>query len=310
MKIAFFGTSDRSIPILTVLHKNFELDLCVTRADTKVGRKLEIRETKVKKWATENNIPCLQLNSLKKESARIIAQVETRGITLGVVADFGFIITRDIINSLPKGLINVHFSLLPKYRGASPVQYAILNGDVKTGISYYLMDEKMDTGDIIYQSEYKLTGKETSEGLYAALFEKAGVEITDILNKYANGNLKPQKQNKAEATYTYSKTQPLRSTIMKNDAKINWADSPVLIERQIRAYNPWPISFTTAAELEKNLLAKKHLKLKTPKIEPLTVKIYKARIDDTGSLEIETLQIEGKKIMAWEEFKNGYLTSA
>ena len=126
MNVAFFGTSDRSINILNSLNENFDLVLCVTKNDTVVGRKKEIRETQVKTWTKKNNTPYLTISSAKKEKNNIIKTLKEHKVDIAVVADFSFIIPEEIINTPQYKMINIHFSLLPKYRGASPVQHAII----------------------------------------------------------------------------------------------------------------------------------------------------------------------------------------
>jgi len=162
IKIVFFGTSDRSLPILNSLKENFNLVLCVTKSDTVVGRKKSIRETEVKKWAEQNKVELITAGSLKgTDLERTLSIIEKHKPNLGVVADFSFMIPKSIIDSFNGNIINVHFSLLPKYRGASPVQHAILNGDELTGVTFYLLNEKMDEGDILNQYEYKIDSKKT-----------------------------------------------------------------------------------------------------------------------------------------------------
>ncbi len=146
MKIAFFGTSDKSTPIVEGLHNNFDLALCMTKTDTKIGRKQKVRETAVKVWAKEHGINYLCIESIKESESAVAKELKKHKIELGVVADFSFIIPKSIINTPKYGLINVHFSLLPKLRGASPLQHAILQGLRETGVTYYLVDEEMDTG--------------------------------------------------------------------------------------------------------------------------------------------------------------------
>ncbi len=302
MNIAFFGTSDRSLPILKVLNQHFNLVFCITKTDTKIGRAQKLEVPKVKIWADQNNIDCLKINSVKKQEQQITKELTTRKVDLGIVADFGFIITKPIIDTPKFGLINVHFSLLPKYRGASPIQFALLKGDQKTGITYYLMDDKLDTGSIIYQSEYKIKGDETSGELYAILFDKVAQELPKVITDYTQESLTHTTQNHSKASYTYSDSHPQSTYIFKEDAKINWQEPFSIIEKQVRAYNPWPISWTTLGELETGL----NLKIKPSKDKGLKVKIHQAQLQQ-GKLIPEKIQVEGKKIMTWKEFANGYL---
>jgi methionyl-tRNA formyltransferase len=284
LKIVFFGTSDRSISILKAIKKKFDLCLCVTKSDTKVGRDREKRVTAVKKWATRNHIKFLEVGSLKgKGLENVTRRIERLKPDFGVVADFSYIIPLEIISVFGNKLINIHFSLLPKYRGASPVQFSILNGDEMTGITFHLVEEKMDTGDIISQIGYKMCGKETSGELYDILFKIASDKLPEIIKKYSLSQITPLPQDKESATYTYSKTNPKSTFIYKEDAQINWDNKPEEIERMVRAYNPWPIAWSYLKDLEK----------------------IKYLLEG----KINMKKIEGKNKMTWEDFKNGYLAS-
>jgi methionyl-tRNA formyltransferase len=310
MKIAFFGTSDRSIPILESLKSHFDIVLCITKKDVVVGRNQDKKETGVKKWAKENKINFIEVDSLKgKDLENVIDEIKKAAPDYGVVADFSFIIPKEIIDLFDIRLINIHFSLLPKYRGSSPVQFAILNGDETTGVTFHVVDEKMDNGAILFQSGYTTHGSETSGDLYDELFKVASDKLPEVLEKYSQGQIKPITQDKELATFTYSKTHPKSTFIFKEDALIDWGNKPEEIEQMIRAFNPWPIAWTYLKDLEKskNLTAK--IKLKKSINKELKVKIYKSSIKDTKLL-IEQVQVEGKNKMTWKDFENGYLDSA
>ncbi len=305
MKIAFFGTSDRSEPILESLHDNFDLVLCVTKTDTKVGREQTDRETAVKRWAKDHGLDFVTIGSIKEEKGSIIKSLQKHGVELGVVADFSFIIPKAIIEAPKYGIINIHFSLLPKLRGASPVQHAILQGLDETGITYYLLDERMDTGDILHQIRCPLDHTETSGILYDRLFSVAAENLPQVIRDYTAGKIKPQPQNHQEATYCYSKTRPETTYVFKEDAKINWREEPSLIERKIRAFHPWPVAWTTLSELENNDKLVSQVRLKPSSYPNLRVKILSAERQN-GRLKITKLQVEGKNEVDWMSFVNGY----
>ncbi len=301
LKVAFFGTSDKSDSILEVLKENFDLRLCVTKADTLVGRHQDVRETGVKIWADQNEVPFIEIHSLRDEDKqRVLEALELYSIDIGVVADFNFIIPEDIFSKPKFGIVNIHFSLLPKYRGASPVQHALLNGDEVTGVTFQLVDKGMDTGDVIYQFEYKMQGVETTDVLYDTLFIQAAETLPVVLDGYVNNNLTPVPQNHDDATYCYSLTNQKSTYIYKEDAKIDWESMSIdQIERMVRAYYPWPIAWTTLKDME----AAKIIKLRND--WNLRVKIYRANVID-GKLNILEIQVEGKNKMNWGEFVNGY----
>lgn len=304
IKVAFFGTSNRSVPILESLNKNHKLQLCITKSDTKVGRKQLLVPTQVKTWCIENNIPFITIRSTKdSDKDLIIKELKKYNIDIGIVADFSFMIPEAIISTPSFGLINIHFSLLPKYRGACPVQFSIINGDVTTGVTYYQMDKGMDTGKILHQFHYDLNGTETSGELYSSLFYRSSEVLPKVLDGYINGSIVPREQLEEHVSYTFSKTKPTKTFIFKEDAKLDLSKSQVEIYRSIRAYNPWPIAWTTLKELEECKYFKIEIKENLDKT--LKVKIFQAQLI-MDQLTIQKLQVEGKTIIGWEDLVNGY----
>lgn len=309
LKVAFFGTSDRSIAILEALSNNFTLVLCVTKSDVNVGRHQEKKETGVKVWAKSKGIPYSTIGSLKGlELEGLIEQLLAANLDYIVVADFSFIIPEKLIEKFPDKLINIHFSLLPQYRGASPVQFAILNGETTTGITYHRVVRKMDAGDIIHQIGYKMSNNETSGFLYDTMFNLAARELPEVLTKLHNKEITLRPQDETEASYTLSPSHPESTFIYKEDAEIDWKKDVTKIDRAIRAYNPWPIAWTTLLELENNKkLWNNKIVLRESVDKNKKVKIQTATITDQNTLEIRQLQLEGKNIVSWKEFENGYL---
>ncbi len=309
LKVAFFGTSDRSIAILEALKSNFTLSLCVTKSDVNVGRHQEKKETGVKTWAKINHVKHITIGSLKGlELEDVIEQLKNSNVDYILVADFSFIIPEKLLEQFPGKFINIHFSLLPKYRGASPVQFAILHGDDTSGITYHIVVRKMDAGDIIHQIGYKMSNNETSGFLYDTLFQLAARELPEVVNKYHLGQLPLRPQDESEASYTLSHSHPDSTFIYKEDAQIDWKQEASQIDRAIRAFNPWPISWTTLSQLENNK------KLWNPKLtirdgvdKTKKVKVYQASVTEQNTLEIQQLQLEGKGKVTWKEFENGYL---
>lgn len=300
MKIVFFGTSDRSIPILESLKKSeFEVALCVTKNDVKVGRKQELKPTAVKTWCIDNRVQYVTIDSLEADSKlKTASLISGKNIELGVVADFSFMIPEEIFNLPKHKIVNIHFSSLPKYRGASPVQHAILNLDKEIGTSYQLIVKEMDKGALIAQTHYPLNGTETTDWLYNKLFDISAKELPAILKGYIEGKMVPTKQNETEASYTYSPSHPKSTMIYKEDAKIDWKKTPKEINAAIRAYNSWPVAWTTLGDF-KNLKQEKNPKLK--------VKIYESELKN-DELVLKTVRVEGKNKVSWKEFENNYLT--
>ena len=307
-KVVFFGTSDRSIPVLESLKKNFELVFCVTKSDTKVGRHQELKECGVKRWAKKNGVYFLEISGFKGDEIEMISkEILEQNIDYGIVCDFAFIIPYKLVEVLQNRFINIHFSMLPKYRGASPVQFSILNGDILTGITFHLVGRGMDDGDIIAQYEYNIPYNITSGGLYESLFKLAGEKVIEVVNKFKQGALSPRLQDIASASYTYMQSHPKSTYIYKEDARIDWRKTPEIIEREIRAFNPWPISWGRIGELENNpSIFPEHIKLRHAVDKALIIKIFSAGLEN-GKLIIKEIQVEGKTKTNWDTFKNGYL---
>lgn len=273
LKIIFMGTPEFGAIILEGLVKNdYKPILVITAPDKPVGRKQTLTSTPVKKIAKKYNIPVVhQLEEIKKIKPDLI-----------IVAAYGQILPKEILEMPKYGCLNVHPSLLPKYRGASPIQTTILNGDKETGVTIILMDEKMDHGPIIAQTKYKIPDDINHKELDSTLAKQGATLLVKTLPKWINGEIEAKAQDEPKATYT--------KVLKKEDGKIDWSKSAGEIEKQIRAFYPWPGAFTFI----------KH------KGKVLRVKILKADISKEDKLIIKKIQPEGKKAMSFEEFKRGY----
>ncbi|MBI4091519.1 methionyl-tRNA formyltransferase [candidate division WWE3 bacterium] len=309
VNIVYFGTSNYSTILLNSLKTSpmVNIKLAITKEDKPVGRKKEITPSAVKSWCLNNAVPFLTARSLKKDVASVLAKLKTMDYSkrfLGLVADFGMIIPNELIEYFDKGIVNVHFSKLPKYRGAAPVAYTLLNGDETAGITFLLTSGAMDKGDILKQIPFEIKERETSESLYKKLFELASNYAPGVLSDYAEGLIKPVKQNEEEATYTTPSGKFDRTTfLLKEDARINFAWDYRRIERAIRAFYPWPIAWTTLNELANALNSKS----RNPKLNP-RVKIFESRLEGR-LLTFDRLQVEGGKIISFSDFANGFLVS-
>ena len=279
MKIVFFGTPDYVLPILTSLHKKFvsgpgvsPIAAVVTQSPKPTGRKQILTYSPVDKWAHEHKIDIFyQSSELIKNSVKA---------DIGVLAAYGEIIPKIVIDTFPHGILVVHPSLLPKYRGASPIQGAIANGDKQVGVTIIKMDEKMDHGPIVSQFKEETKPDDTTDTLRARLFERSKEVIAEMIEPYLQGKIKPKEQNHDEATYT--------KIITKQDGFIeaeSFTSEAAKAERFIRAMQPWPQAWT--------LIGKKRLK------------ILKAHLEN-GKLILDEVQLEGKSPVSWEEFKRGY----
>jgi methionyl-tRNA formyltransferase len=222
------------VPGLIALYNDhrFEIISVVTQEDKPVGRKQELLPTPVKKAALELSLPVLQPTRLKN----IADELSKLAPDFIVVIAYGQILNEAVLNIPKVACINVHASLLPKYRGAACLQAPILNGDNETGITIMLMDKGLDTGDILRQEKVKLYGSENLEIVHDKLSELGAEILGDTLIDLAEGKIKPIKQDENLTSYV--------KVIDKQDGQINWGDSAEVIERKIRAFTPWPGTFT------------------------------------------------------------------
>ena len=275
-KIVFFGSSKFVIPILEVLRKNFDLKLVVTTENPKLNLASQgdaLRSWSVVKFCVENKISYLSVSNLSDPNLKL--KIENLKLKIAVLADFGLIIPQQILNVFPMGIINIHPSLLPKYRGPTPVQTAILNGEKIMGVTIIKLDQEVDHGPILAQEEEKILASDTAESLYKRLFKKGANLLLKVLNKYLEGSLKSTPQNHREATFT----KPLTRQDGYLDVS-NAVTAVTKIDRMIRAYFPWPGTWT-------------ELKIKN---HELRIKL----------LPNKKIQVSGKKPVSYKDFLNGY----
>lgn len=294
LKIGFFGTPEFAVSLLDELEANGLVpNLIVTNPNKPKGRKLIITPPPVKVWALKRGIPVLQPEKLQPKTDPLLTKILS-GFDLFIVAAYGKIVPESIIN-LPKyGMINVHPSILPKYRGPSPVQTTILNGDKETGVSIMLLDKEIDHGPVITQEKIELNNLSlTTDELKEKLSKVAGRLLIKILPDWINGKIKAKPQDHSQATFT--------KKIQKEDGFVESRDlldenlnieKAKTIERKVRALNPDPGVFT-------NIRGKN---------AEIRVKIIKAKIED-NKLTVERVVPEGKREMNWEDFKRGNLQS-
>jgi len=285
LKIIFIGTSSFAVPILEKLieHK-YQILVIITNPDKPSGRKKELTPSPVKQTGLKHKLSVLQPDKISDLYDKI-SQLKP---DLIVTASYGQIIDKKILDIPRYGSVNLHPSLLPKHRGPSPIQTAILNGDKKTGISIMLMDEKMDHGPIISQKEIKISSNDTYQSLEKKLsFESAGFLIK-ILPQYIRKQIKPQAQNENQASYS--------KILTRQDGKIDWNQSALEIERKVRAFYPWPGTWTN--------MNNKRIKILKAKA---TIKKQEASLPTgDGFLTLELVQPQDKKPMTGQEFFRGY----
>ena len=294
-KIIFAGTTEFGIPTLEKLKKDYELVLIITQPDKPTGRNRKLTSPPVKLWAEKNNIPIIQSELISS----LQSQISNLSPDLLLVAAYGQIIPKEILD-LPKfGSINIHGSILPKYRGASPIQSAILNGDNVTGITLIKMDEKMDHGPMIAVKSLQLEDTETFPELYKKMSGLAAELVEETLPKWFSGEIKPLEQDHIQATFC--------PTIKRADAKIDWSKSAVEINRKIRAYNPEPGTWTTLKGKTLKIISAEVIK--DHKIElPGKLYVYNGELAVKcmeNALVLKKVQPDGKNEMTGKDFLNG-----
>ncbi len=242
MKVLFLGTPEFSATILEKLYnsKKHELVGVVTKLDKPTGRGHKVVSSPVKIFAEKNKIPCFQFKSISKEGFDVLNEL---GADVIVTASFGQILRQNIIDMTPFGVINVHGSLLPKYRGSSPIQWAVIKGEKKTGVTIMQTDIGVDTGDMLLKSEIEIDENETAGELMDRLAVVGADALLDALEKLEKGELKREKQDDANSSWF-----PM---LKKEDGKINFSSSADEIKNLCRGLNPWPICYVMLNETDK-----------------------------------------------------------
>jgi len=301
LKIAFLGTPEFALPVLEKLAQSGYKPAAVFCApDKPVGRKQILTPPPVKVAAQKYNLPVYQPASISD------FRLQASGLKLDLIisAAYGLILPKEIIDQPKHGCLNVHPSLLPKYRGPSPIQAAILNGDKETGVTIIEMDEKIDHGPIIASYKLKvLSFKFTTPELSQRLSELGAQLLIEILPDWLEGKIKPVPQDDSQTIYT--------KIIKKEDGLIDWQKSAEEIERQIRAYTPWP-----GAHTEFKVKSYKLKVIEAETLEKITdKKIGEVFLTEDGQLAIQTgqdalavkkVQIEGGKPMGSADFLRGH----
>ncbi|MBI2405762.1 methionyl-tRNA formyltransferase [Candidatus Microgenomates bacterium] len=322
LKILFFGTPDYVIPILEALYgANYEIVAVVTQPDKPVGRKQILAPSPVKQWAQSHEIRVLAPEKSDEEFVSNIKHLASN-IDIGILAAYGNIIPQEVLDLSPVGMLNLHPSLLPKYRGTSPVQAAIVAGDRQTGATIIRMDEKHDHGPILAQFTEDIKPDDTTGSLRARLFEKGAEVLAEMLPAYLEGRVELREQDHSKAIFVrlvkkehaFIPPHYLASALQGVPLQEEWEipfikdftthPSPATIHNFIRALDPWPLAWT-------------EIKLKIDNQEVTRrLKIIKAHVEENPIaqepnnlipyLVLDEVQLEGKSPVSWKQFKNGY----
>ena len=298
MRVVYMGTPDFAVgPLEAIIKAGHEVVMVVTQPDRQKGRGKEIQFSPVKEAAVRHNIPVYQPEKIRREEA--VAKLEECGADIFVVAAFGQILTSEILGMPRYGCVNIHASLLPKYRGAAPIQWAVIDGEEKSGVTIMQMDEGIDTGDILLQKELVLDKKETGASLFERLAELGCLAIVEAMELIENGSITRTPQDHDASTYAKMLTKEL--------GRINWGDSAVVIERLIRGLNSWPSAYTSLNGKNLKIWDAEVVDIKGEAgvISEVTKDSFTVGCKE-GSLAVTELQLEGKKRMNVHDFLLGY----
>lgn len=290
------GSPEFALPTLSILIQNYHVSGVVTQPDRPSGRGRTLKPPPVKILADENNIPVIQPRNLKEPEA--LTQLQNWRPDLIVVAAFGQILRPHVLDLPPHGCINVHASLLPRWRGAAPIQAAILNGDDQTGVTIMLMDRGLDTGPVLSQRAIRITDENTAGTLSPLLAELGAKLIIETLPTYLSGELPPQPQDEKYATYA-----PM---LKKAEGEIDFNKPANYLERFVRAYNPWPGAFTTWEARQLKIHRAHAVKSASPGDGvKLVHNEQPAYGTSQGILVLDEVQPAGKKTMPGDVFLRG-----
>jgi methionyl-tRNA formyltransferase len=295
MRVLFIGTGEIGVPVLQSLLKSDEQELVgvVTQPDKPVGRAQQIEAPPIKAALGTSNVPVFQPKRIKAEDA--IGEIQTLAPDLIVVMAYGQILPRAILEIPRIACLNLHASLLPRHRGAAPIQAAIVAGDRETGISVIYMDEGLDTGDVLLQKRIEVAPDETGGSLHNRLAEIAPSALGEALGALRAGTAPRIPQNSSLATYA--------TKLEREDGHLNWGEPTVLLERKIRAFDPWPGAF---ALLRDDAGRERKLKIFRAHIEGDEAGSPLSFPAGDGALALDEVQLEGKRRMSAAEFLRGY----
>jgi methionyl-tRNA formyltransferase len=296
-RIVFMGSPDFSVPSLQSLHNHFMVTGVVTQPDRPAGRGRKLTLPPIKVLALELGIPVIQPIRLANDEAAK-NQIRAWEPDVIVVTAFGQILKNDILELAPYGCINVHASLLPWWRGVSPIQLAILHGDKETGVTIMKMDEGIDTGDILRQFQVPIKGDETGGSLFTKLAKIGGDLLKETLPGYLNGSIIPVPQGDSPTPYA-----PM---LKKSDGELDFSRSIDVLDRQIRAFHPWPGTFTIWNDKPLKIQKSQPISGPSPGVGTFTtVDGFPAIGASDGLLVIEQLQPAGKKSIPGDVFLRG-----
>ena len=314
LRVIYMGTPQFAVPALEaliegaapgrVLREGYEIVTVITRPDKPVGRGQEIVFAPVKQAALAHHIPVWQPGSLKR--AENIEALKAYSADLLIVAAFGQILPQAVLDLPRYGTLNIHASLLPKYRGVSPISEAILQGDSEAGVTIMLLDAGVDTGPMLLKRSIVLAEDETTGSLTGKLAELGAQALLETLPRWIAGEITPEPQDELRASHTH--------LLRKEDGEIDWEQAAAVLARKVRAYTPWPGAYSHwRGKLLKIVSAQATAVEPGEVVQPGTVMQREeaghnilAIVTGQGLLAVRQLQLEGKRAMSAEEFLRGY----
>ncbi len=298
MRLAFIGTGDIGVPTLRSLLQSTEHELVgvVTQPDKPAGRSQKLTAPPIKAALADSVIPILQPERIK--SPETIKAIREWNADVIVVMAYGQILPRALLDLPRLACLNLHASLLPRHRGAAPIQAALIAGDRETGITVMYVDEGLDTGDILLQSRLAILPNETGGMLHDRLGKLAPSALREALQHLARGTAPRIPQNSAIATYA--------PKLKRDDGKIDWSEPAELIERKIRAFNPWPGAFMRLAGRNLKIFSATTIDLNGKPGEILPTENGFSVAAGKAALSLGEVQLEGKKRVSAEEFLRGH----
>ncbi|MDD7350386.1 MAG: methionyl-tRNA formyltransferase [Clostridiales bacterium] len=300
MDIIFMGTPDFAVPVLETLtaSEKHHVKAVITQPDKARGRSGKLIFTPVKEAALAHDIPVYTPEKVKDPA--FVEQIKQISCDIIVVVAFGQILSKEILEYPAYGCVNVHASLLPRWRGAAPIQWSILAGDAKTGVTIMQMDVGLDTGDMLAKTEIPLDGTETGESLFEKLSVLGGPLLLETLDKIQEGTVQPEKQKEEDSTYAKMLTRDMGQLDFTKDA--------LSLERTIRGLNSWPSAYTYYAGKMLKIWGAKVVEEEGNAVPGEVVKIQKDGFfiqTGKGLLKAEQVQLEGKKKMSAGDFLRG-----
>lgn len=292
MKVIFAGTPDFAVPALqSLIDSSHEVIAVYTQPDRPAGRGRKLTASPIKQLALKYNIPVYQPLSLK--------HVEIPAADLMVVVAYGLILPQTVLSSPRLGCLNIHASLLPHWRGAAPIQRAILAGDTETGITIMQMDAGLDTGNMLYQVKCPIATDETAQQLHDRLSLIGASALLTTLETLPN--IHPIPQNNADASYA--------SKLSKLEAKLDWTRSATELDRAVRAYNPWPMAYTMLNDQPMRILCAVPIFEENSAVPGTILEVGKMGIDvatGSGILRLLSIQLPGRKPIAISDYVNAH----